>query len=342
MNLEFHDPLYLWLLLVIPIIGVLKGRPGKEAPSILFSSTVIARKVSRLKRSRGGRLLLMLRLFALSALIIALARPQLTDSVSHIEASGIDIVLALDLSSSMLGLDLATNYNLVTRIDVSKAVMKEFIKDRPNDRIGLVAFAGSPYLVSPLTLNHDWLLTNLDRLEVGLVQDGTAIGDAIAMSVNRLKDLPSKSRVIVLLTDGDNNAGQLSPLNAAEIAAAFDSKVYTIAVGRGGVIPTLALDATGKIAKDQFGKPVIMSANFSVDEKTLVEISEITGAKSYQATNPDELSDIYREINRLEKTDVKLKSYSNYKEAFMFPLIFGLFIIGIERLLANTRFRRLP
>lgn len=342
MNLEFHNPMILWLLLLIPIIGILKGRPGNKAASILFSSTAIAKKISRLKRSRGGKLLLALRLFALGALIVALARPQFGEAISHSEASGIDIVLALDLSGSMLGLDLSTANNPITRIDVSKAVVKEFIRDRPNDRIGLVAFAGSPYLVSPLTLNHDWLLTNLDRLEVGLIGDGTAIGDAIAMSVNRLKDLPSKSRVIVLLTDGENNAGQLSPLNAAEVAAAFGSKVYTIAVGKGGIIPTFLLDNNGKIAKNRYGRPKIVNANFPVDEKTLIEVSEITGAKSYQATNPDELSDIYREINRLETTNVKLKTYSNYKEVYMFPLFFGLLLIGVETLLNNTRFRRLP
>lgn len=342
MNLEFHDPLYLWLLLIIPIIGVLKGRPGKKAASILFSSTAIARKISRLKRSRGGRLLLMLRLFALSLFIIALARPQFGKSISHVEASGIDIVLALDLSSSMLALDLATNDNLITRIDVSKAVLKDFIKDRPNDRIGLVAFARGPYLVSPLTLNHDWLLMNLDRLKVGLIEDGTAIGDAIAMSVNRLKDLPSKSRVVILLTDGANTAGQLSPLNAAEAAAAFNTKVYTVAAGKGGVVPAFYMNTNKEIVKNRFGNPDIQSFNAPVDEKTLIEIAEITGAKSYHATNLNELKNIYKEINRLETTNVNLKTYSNYKEAFMLPLIIGLFTIGIERLLANTRFRRLP
>lgn len=342
MNLEFHDPLYLWLLLLVPLIGFLKGRPGNNSAAVLFSSTAIAKKVAQLKRSKGGRFLLGLRLVALCALILALARPQLGKGISYTEASGIDIVLALDFSSSMLALDLATKDNLITRIEISKIVMKEFIKGRPNDRIGLIAFAGSPYLVSPLTLNHDWLLTNLQRLEVGLVQDGTAIGDAIAMSVNRLKDLPSKSRVIILLTDGKNNAGQLTPQNAAEIAAAFDTKVYTILAGKGGIVPTFFLDQNRKIAKDPYGNPVIVNANFPVDEKTLLEIAEITGAKSYQATNLEELSDIYKEINKLEATQVKLKTYAHYKEAFMFPLILGLLALGLETLLANTRFRKLP
>lgn len=342
MNFEFHDPQYLWLLLLIPLIAFLKGRPGKKAASLLFSSTAIARKVSTLKRSRNRKIIFSLQLLTLASLIIALARPQFFKGESYIEASGIDIVLALDISSSMLALDLSTQHNLVTRIDVSKTVLEEFIKDRPNDRIGLVAFAGNPYLVSPLTLNHDWLQTNLKRLKVGLVNDGTAIGDAIAMSVNRLKNLPSKSRIIILLTDGKNNAGQIPPLMAAEAAAAFNTKVYTITAGKGGVVPTLYTDQNGNIALDPYGNPAIIQYDFPVDEATLIKIAELTGAKSYRATNLNELGDIYKEINRLETTNVKLKNNAHYKEAFMFPLFLALFFMMLERLLATTRFKRLP
>lgn len=342
MSFEFHNPHYLWLLLLIPLIALLKGRPGKKEASLLFSSTEIARKVSILKRSRRGGLPFTLRLLAMGALIVALAHPQFRKGESHIEASGIDIVLGLDISGSMLALDLATKGKLATRIDISKGVMNEFIKERPNDRIGLVAFARNSYLVSPLTLNHDWLLTNLERLQVGLVDDGTAIGDAIGMSINRLKDLPSKSRVIILLTDGENNAGQISPQAAAEAAAAFNTKIYTVAAGKGGIVPTFYMDADRNIVLDRYGQPAIERGNFPVDEKTLIEIAEVTGGKSYRATNLDELRDIYKEINRLETTEIKLKSYANYEEAFMLPLILALFIIGVEKCLASTRFRRLP
>lgn len=342
MNLAFHNPQYLWLLLLIPVIVLLKGRIGKKGASLLFSSTAIARQVSTLKRSSKWKFLFLLQILALSCLIIALARPQFLKQKSYIEASGIDIVLALDISSSMLALDLATQNNLVTRLDVSKKVLDEFIADRPNDRIGLVAFAAHPYLMSPLTLNHDWLQTNLKRLKVGLVNDGTAIGDAIAMSVNKLKDLPSKSRVVILLTDGTNNAGQISPLLAAKAASAFNTKVYTIAAGEGGIVPFLITDHNGNPILDRYGKPHIGQYNVPVDEDTLIKIAKITGAKSYRATNLKQLNEIYKEINRLETTHVKLKNNANYKEAFMFPLFLALFFMGIEKLLATTRFRKLP
>ncbi|PWU04969.1 MAG: hypothetical protein C5B43_03880 [Verrucomicrobia bacterium] len=342
MNFEFYNPHFLWLLLLIPLIAFLKGRPGKKAASLLFSNTLIAHKVSKLKRSQHKRFLFALELLTLVSLIIALARPQFYKTSSFVEASGIDIVLALDISESMLALDLATRSNLVTRLDVAKSVLEDFIKDRPNDRIGLVAFSANSYLVSPLTLNHDWLETNLKRLKVGIGTSGTAIGDAIAMSVNRLKDLPSKSRVVILLTDGANNAGQISPLTAAEIAAAFNTKIYSISVGRGGIVPTLLLDDAKNIRLDRFGRPVVIQAEFEVDEETLAKISELTGAKSYKATNLSELSEIYKEINRLETTKVKLNNQTLYKEAFMYPLYLALFLIFIEKILTNTRFRRIP
>lgn len=342
MNFEFYNPQFLWILLLIPLIAFLKGRPGKKAPSLLFSNTVIAQKVSKLKRSRYKNFLFLVPLLTLTCLIVAFARPRFFKAESYVEASGIDIILALDISGSMLALDLATHNNLLTRLDVSKMVLEEFIKERPNDRMGLVAFAGNSYLVSPLTLNHDWLQTNLKRLKVGIGTIGTAIGDAIAMSVNRLKDLPAKSRVIILLTDGENTAGQIPPLTASDIAAAFDAKIYTIAVGKGGVVPTLVSDKQGNILLDNYGRPLISHANIPVDEDTLIKIAERTHGKNYKATNLKELSDIYKEINRLETTNVKLKNHTYYQEAFMYPLYFALLLIGIEKILNTTRFRKLP
>lgn len=342
MNFEFHNPHYLWLLLLIPLIAFLKGRPGRKAASLLFSNTSIAHKVSKLKRSRNKKFLFTLELITLATLIIAFARPQFIKGESYTEASGIDIVLALDISDSMLALDLATHSNLSTRLDISKKVLDEFIKGRPNDRMGLIAFSGNAYLVSPLTLNHDWLQTNLKRLKVGLGTPGTAIGDAIAMSVNRLKDLPSKSRIIILLTDGENTTGQIPPLTAAEIASTMNTKIYTIAVGKGGIVPTLLLNKKGEIDLDRYGRPNIYQFDIPIDEETLTKIAELTGGKSYKATNLHELSDIYKEINRLETTHVKLKSHTSYQEAFMFPLYLALFLILIEKILTTTRFRRLP
>lgn len=342
MNFQFHDPYLLWLLLLIPLLAYLKGRPGNKAPSLLFSNTEIARKVSKLKRSRNKKFIFTLKLLILACLLIAFARPQFIKDESYTEASGIDIVLALDISPSMLALDLATQTNFTTRLDISKAVLEDFIKGRPNDRMGLIAFSGNAYLVSPLTLNHSWLQTNLKRLKVGLGTNGTAIGDAIAMSVNRLKDLPSKSRVIILLTDGESTAGQIAPLTAAEIASTFGAKIYTIAVGKGGIVPTLILNDNGDIMVDHYGRPKIFQAEIPVDEDALIEIAELTGGKSYKATNVLELSDIYKEINRLETTHVKLQNHVNYQEAFVFPLYLALVLILIEKILTTTRFRRLP
>lgn len=342
MNFEFHNPYFLWLLLLIPLIAFLKGRPGRKSASILFSNTAIAHKVSKLKRSSNKKFLFSLQLLILVCLITAFARPQFVNDESYTEASGIDIVLALDISSSMLALDLSTQNNLTTRLDVSKKVLEEFIKDRPNDRMGLVAFARNAYLVSPLTLNHDWLQTNLKRLKSGLGSDGTAIGDAIGMSVNRLKDLPSKSRVIILLTDGENNVGQIPPLTAAELASNFDAKIYTISVGKGGLVPTLLLNEKGEIALDRYGRPIVRQADFPVDDITLAKIAEITDGKNYKATNLNELKNIYQEINRLETTDVKLHAHLHYQEAFMYPLYLALLFLLIEKILTTTRFRRLP
>lgn len=343
MILEFKNPEFLWFLLLIPLLAFIQGRKGHGA-AILFSSTSIAKKIFSNKRSKIGRILLASRLLAIALFIIAIARPQLGKKESFTKTTGIDIVLALDLSSSMLALDFATPSNLVTRLDVAKSVIDEFIKARPFDRMALIAFAGDSHLVSPLTLNHDWLESSLGRLQIGAVKNDsqTAIGDALAMSVNRLKDLDSKSRVVILLTDGVNNAGRVMPLIAAEAAAAFNTKIYTIMVGKGGIVPSFALDKNGNILRDNYGQPQIGYAESPVDENTLDQIAEITGAKSFKAENAEELKNIYKEIDKLETTSVELNQFSLHHEAFMYPLFLGLCILGVERFLNNTRFRRLP
>tara|TARA_B100001248_G_scaffold262589_1_gene259746 strand:+ start:44770 stop:45795 length:1026 start_codon:yes stop_codon:yes gene_type:complete len=341
MTFEFHSPEILWLLLSLPLLAFVKGRRGKQA-SILFSSIALARKIASPQRSQVGNLLLVLRLLAIGLFIVALARPQAGKGDSETNASGVDIVLALDFSSSMLALDFSTESANITRIDVAKEVMKDFIKKRPNDRMGLVAFAGGPYLVSPLTLNHDWLVKNLDRLRVGTIEDGTAIGSALAMGANRLKDLPAKSRVIVLLTDGVNNRGRISPLVAAEAAAAYGVKIYTVAVGIGGRVPLLYLDRHGRIARNRWGEPDIIVTDTPVDEQVLEDIARLTNAKAFRAKDRKELKAIYDEIDQLEKTEIKLKQYAYYEELFMWPVLAGLLMLILEKSLANTRWRRLP
>lgn len=349
-SFAFRDPWLLWFLLAIPLLLFLKGRTGKTA-SLLFSSTAIARDISKQSKSRAGGFLFLLRLLALAALIVALARPQLGKGHSEVESSGIDIVLAVDVSGSMAALDFTSGRDftnraeLATRLDIVKRVIDMFIEKRPNDRIGLVAFAKEPFLVSPLTLNHDWLKRNLDRLELGIIDgSGTAIGPAIGMSSNRLRDLPAKSRVVILLTDGEDTVNQIPPIAAAEAAESFDVKIYTIAAGKSGEVPVPHTNRYGTPLRDDDGNivPSNRKQRSFVDEETLKKIAEITDGKFYRATNTDELAAIYEDIDQLEKTEVKLKHFSEYEELFLWPALLGLTLLSLEQLLGNTRFKRLP
>ena len=343
MNLDFHNTEMLWLLLLIPLFALLKGRSGKNA-SLTFSSIAIAKNVSGKVRHKAGNFIFLLRLLALAAFIIALARPQLGKAHSEVEASGIDIVLAVDVSGSMRALDFATQEELRTRLDIVKDTIKGFIKKRKTDRIGLIAFAKEPYLVSPLTLNHDWLLKNLERLHIGLIDESaTSIGAAIGMSSNRLRDLPAKSRVVILLTDGEDTVQTIPPVAAAEAAEAFNIKIYTIAAGKKGRVPMPRLDSSGNIVRDPFGRVMLEGyAPSNIDEDTLKKIAQATNGQFFRATDPEQLSQIYDHINQLEKTKIKLKHYASFEELFYWPLFTGLALLGIEILLANTKFRRLP
>ncbi len=344
----FHDPELLWLLLLVPLLLLLRGRSGRAA-AVEFSSVAIARQVSGAARSRAGGILFSLRLLGVAALVLALARPQLPIGHEEVDASGIDIVLCLDLSGSMASLDLSDDNRMVTRVDAAKHVIADFIGKRPNDRIGMVAFAGNPYLVSPLTLNHDWLLQNLERLHLGLIEDGTAIGSAIGTATNRLRDLPSKSRIIILLTDGDNNAGAISPIAAAEAAAAYNIKIYTIGVGSPKPTPIPHLDEQGRIITDPYGNPVYYTDPFGrpiqeegINSDDLQKIADKTNGKFYRALDETQLQQIYDEIDRLVKTRAVLRHFSTYNELFYWPALVGLGLICAEQLLAHTRLRRLP
>jgi Ca-activated chloride channel family protein len=342
MNLVFANPLLLWLLLLLPLLALLKGRSGKAA-AILFSSTAIAKAVSGKSRQRAGRFLFLLKLLALGCMIIAMARPQWAEGHTESESSGIDIVIAFDLSSSMLALDFSEGGRIVTRLDAAKLVTEEFIKRRSSDRLGLIAFAGNPYLISPLTMNHSWLLRNLERLNIGLVEDGTAIGSALAMSVNRLRDVPSENtRVIILLTDGVNNAGTISPRVAAETAAAFGIKVYAVGIGGDERVAVPHVDRQGNILRDAFGR--VMTAGYAdpIDAESLREIARITDGAFFRGVTTDELDDIYRKIDRLQRTDVTLNHYSTYHELYFWPLMAGLFLLLTGQILSNTLWRRLP
>ncbi|MDP4611748.1 MAG: VWA domain-containing protein [Opitutales bacterium] len=341
---QFQDPAYFLLLLALPLLAWWAGRMGPEA-AVRFSSTALVKAVSHQRRSRAGKLLFALRLLALAALITALARPQFGKMNDTTDADGIDIVVTLDLSGSMRALDLSTREDVVTRLDAAKRVVESFIAKRPYDRIGIVAFASEAYVVSPLTLNHDWLKKNLQRLELGEIDGGgTAIGTAIGASVNRLRDHEARSRIVILLTDGENNAGAISPLGAAEAAKTYGVKIYTIATGKKGRVPAPETTREGVVIRDKDGRPIYrgntMVSNY--DETELTEIANMTGGLFFRATESGDLEKIYEEIDELEKTTIELRSYATFTELFIWPALIGLGLLFIEQVLRNTRYRRLP
>ncbi len=331
--IRFLNPEFLWLLALLPLIAMWRGRKGRVA-AVEYSNVEIARAVARETRSRPARWTTMLRLLVASLLILGLARPQFGQGRTEVQVSGVDLMLAVDVSGSMEALDFTLNSQPVNRLDCVKSVVNKFVEARPNDRIGLVAFAGAPYLVSPLTLDHEWLKQNLDRVRIGLIEDSTAIGSALATSVNRLRDQPSKSKIVVLLTDGVNNAGKVAPQTAAEAAKAMGVKVYTIGAGAQGEAPVPV--------KDQFGNQRIVMAKVDVDEAALRKIADETGGKFFRATDTDSLEKIYAEIDRMEKTTHPVKKFEKYHELFGFAVIPGLMLLGLTLGLEQTRFRRLP
>lgn len=330
---EFANPWMLLGLLLIPLVALLQGGRG-AAPAIVFSSLKPLQENGRVRRSRMGGWLTSLLLLALALLVIALARPRQGKTISQVQASGIDIMLALDVSGSMMAEDFTIGGERANRLEVVKQVTKKFIEERPNDRIGIVCFAGRPYLVSPLTLDHGWLLANLERVKIGLVEDGTAIGSAIASASNRLKEKAAKSKIVVLLTDGDNNAGKVTPLTAAEAAKALGIKIYTIGAGTRGFAPMPV--------QDQFGRRFYRNVKVDVDEDTLKKIADLTNAKFYRATDTKTLAQIFEQIDKLEKSTVELNQYTQYRELFPWFLAAGFAVLALQSVLAQTVGRRLP
>jgi len=329
----FAHPWVLFLLLVIPLLAWLKGKFGGTA-GVTFSNTSMLAKIGNRRRSRAGAFLATLTYLALALFIVALARPQFGRVTTRVQATGVDIMLVLDVSRSMLAEDFTIGNRRANRIDAVKLVTEQFIRERPNDRIGLVAFAGRPYLVSPLTLDHDWLIRNLERLRIGLVEDGTAIGSAIASAANRLKDKEAKTKLIVLLTDGDNNAGKVQPLTAAEAAKALGIRIYTIGAGTEGEAPFPLTN--------QFGRTVYRNVLVKFDEKTLQEIATMTRGQYFRATDTNSLRTIFGEIDKLEKSKVEVEKTAQYRDLFMWFLIPGLACLALEILLSQTVWRRLP
>jgi len=332
-NFSFENPEYLFLLLIVPIIGayyIYKERFGKSAPYV-FSAVSHLKETRRQKIHKFRHSIVVLRMLALICLILAFARPRLENQHQKVFADGIDIVLAIDLSGSML----AEDFEPQNRINAAKTVAKDFIDKRVSDRIGLVVFSGKSFTQCPLTLDYNLLRRLIDELEAGNIEEeGTAIGTAIATSTNRLRDSNAKSKVIVLLTDGQNNAGEIEPVTAAELAAALGIKIYTVGAGTRGY-------ARYPIQDRLFGKRYVQ-IKVDVDDSTLTKIADITKGKYFRATDLESLKETYSEIDELEKTKVEVEVYSEFQEEYAAFLLPALILLGFEVLLAHTRFRKVP
>lgn len=330
-NITFANPdlLYL-LLLIIPMIGWYVLKQKNAFASIQVSSVAPLKNVGRTYKHYLRHLIFVFRLLAIALLIIALARPQATSRWENVTTEGIDIMLAIDISSSMLAQDFKPN-----RLDASKDVAIQFITGRHDDRIGLVVFSGESFTQCPLTTDHPVLVNLFKDIKSGIIEDGTAIGEGLATAVNRLKDSDAISKVIILLTDGVNNRGDIDPLTAAEIAKTFNIRVYTIGVGSLGK----ALSPVGRYPNGEFAYDYV---KVEIDEKVLQEVASMTGGKYFRATSNTKLREIYNEIDQLEKSKIDVKEYSRKEEKFLSFLSVAGILLLLELLLRLTIFRNIP
>jgi Ca-activated chloride channel family protein len=323
--MSFAHPYFLFGLLLLPVLARLKGGRGR-APAFLYSSVRLVEGLTRARRSRAGALLAALRWLVLAGLLVALAQPRLANSRTEVKASGIDIVCALDLSGSMTTKDYAAAGRPASRIDVAKPVLAQFIAGRPDDRIGLVVFAAQAFIATPLTLDHDYLLGDIDRLGIGTIEsDATAIGDGIVTALNQLRPVKSKSKIIVLMTDGGNNSGKIDPITAAGAARALGVKIYTIGLGNREIVQQLGLPP-----------------GYLPDEDTLRQIAQATAGRYYRADNTEKFKAIYAEIDQLEKSEAVVDKYTEYQELFPWLVAAGLALLLTELVLGQTIWRRLP
>jgi Ca-activated chloride channel family protein len=341
-NMQFAHPWFLLGLVIVPVLAWMRGDRG-GAPAVQFSSTDLLRSLGRVAESKAGNFLAALSFVGLASLIVALARPQGGKTTTEIQASGIDIMVLIDVSGSMLTEDYEMDGQRTNRQEAIRTVTKQFIEQRPNDRIGIIAFASRPYLVSPLTLDHDWLFQNLDRVKIGQVEDGTAIGSAIASGVNRLRDRASKSKVLILLTDGDSNCGKISPPTAAEAAKALSVKLYAIGAGTNGTAPVPVFDQrTGQPQVDENGHTVLQMEHVEFNEEGLKNVAQIAGGHYYRAADTNSLKGIFADIDKLEKSTVQYKRTQQYHDLFPWFLTTGFALVALEMVLGHTIWRRLP
>lgn len=329
--MQFADPQFLLLLAVIPLLLYLQVKKGKaKQASFLYSSTRLFEGLPATARSRLAVLPLALKILSLILIIFALARPQGGRGEEEVFSEGIDIMLVLDISGSMKSED----FKPKNRLHVAKEVISEFIDNRPNDRIGLVVFAAGSITQCPLTVDHAALKKLLQATDIGMIEDGTAIGVAVATGVNRLKDSKGKSKVMVLLTDGVNNRGEIDPVTAAELASSFGIKAYTIGVGIQGTAPYPVEDPV-------FGKRYVQ-VQVEIDEEVLGKIASITGGRYYRATNVEALRKIYEEIDQMEKTIVKTRNRIIYTEMYPVFVVPAFLLLSLGMIVTGTLFRRLP
>jgi len=326
---SFASPGFLWLLLLVPA-GVFYWwwRRRLMITTVQFSSLKPFEHAPRSLRERLRHIPTALRFLVVACLIVALARPQSVSSKQNLSTEGIDIVLVLDISGSMLAEDFIPN-----RLDAAKKVADEFVEGRANDRIGLVIFSAESFTQCPLTLDYPVLKNLLGEVKNGMIADGTAIGLALANGVNRLKDSKAKSKVVILLTDGVNNRGEIDPITAAKIAATFGVRVYTVGVGARGTAPFPV--------QTPFGVRRQMM-QVDLDEKTLVAVASMTGGKYFRATDNEKLKAIYREIDMLERTKIEVTAYKKYTELFPQWLMAGTFLLLAELGLGATVLRKVP
>ncbi len=330
----FRNPFFL-LLIPLVIVLLLYNNKRNKYPGIRFSSTRFFENIQFSFKVKLRKNLIFLRVISCCLLVFALSRLQTPIEDTKVQSEGIDIVLAIDCSTSMLACDFKLKGKIADRITVVKNVVENFIEERRSDRIGIVAFAGRAYTICPLTLDYSWLIKNLERVESGMMEDdGTAIGSGIVCSLNRLEDTQAKGKAVILLTDGANNAGKISPITAADAAGALGIKVYTIGVGTQGPVPYPV--------RDRFGNKGYQQVEIKIDEKILKEIAQITDAKYYLATDTESLRKIYQEIDKLETTSVEEKGYSDYHELFFYFLFSALFLLFLEFVLMNTILRVNP
>jgi Ca-activated chloride channel family protein len=330
------------LLLLLPVLGWLKGKQGKP-PAFIYSSVQLVRGILNVSRTRSGAFLAALRWLILALLMVALAQPRLTKSETKVTASGVDIAAVIDMSFSMADEDFELHGQPADRLTMAKEVLKKFIDKRPNDRIGLVVFATDAYTAAPLTLDHDFVQENLERLQLGTIDGGsTAIGSGLSTAINRLRELKSKSKIVILMTDGRNNAGKVAPRTVAEAAKALGVKVYTIGVGKRGESRRPRMDRYGRPLHDFFGRKIYDPDPEDLDEDVLQEIANMTGGKYYRADNAQRFQAIYAEIDKLEKTEAEVKKFAHHHELFAWVISPGLGLLLLEVLLRHTIWRRLP